>query len=975
MSGGLIRRPNWFVVSKLAAGTREEAVVPIGGAEGAYRVEAIDPRGHITRVAVDPFGQPTRVEEPLGRLTSITRDRHGRVTRTVGPSGHTARAEYVGVELRTQKDETTGALVQMEYEDRYHQLTRASGTGTTEVVNTYDPADPQRKLLKSRTGPPGAPETHYTFDGRGRVLTATDPKGHGTTYTYGGPGNTYDNLRTVSQGPRSATIEYDRFGRDSLNISPSNDISRTEYDLLNRVTRKIDPEGGATVYRYSNGQLYQVTDPKLQTYSFHRDMLGRLGSEVDPRGQWSYTYYDRAGNPTYTKNRRGQVVTAGYNELSQRVWRDADGARTTWSHDPKGLWTEAGNAESTNRIEFDVAGQARKAITTMGGVTYTQVITPDAQGRRKQMDLTAPWGSRMLGYTYNARGHLETLRDLSGGTTTLAYNDDGQEESHTLPTGLVVGRGYPSTHVTASIAYSVPAVEDGVGRGYHQNANGLVDASRMAHYNPIYADQERVRRYTYDRRGWLGSFTDEVYRPEQTGSCADPTAAMDPDGGVCVPGSTETTMLAGGKTYTYDAVGNRTDPARGMTVENGNRLTGIDGYTLSYDADGNLTSKLKPGVDDVQPSWNSLGQMTGAWRHERGIVWYGYDAFGRRVRRTAPDGSVTRYLYDGDDLLMELDGAGNPIREYTHFPGVDRPHSVRSWPNGGATYYYATDNPGHVVGLIDGANQMAAEYHYSPWGEPESVRGNVVQPLRFMAREYEEHSGLYQVRARWYDAQQGRFVSEDPIGLAGGINPYRYAGNDPINKIDPSGMCEEWHTIETTIYPDGTEVDVVVRIYWKGDDCFGGGGGGGGGGPNAPTAQQFQYIECIATQWLRSGWTILSRLHSGRIFVTDHIPSNQNKNAAMWTVVGNPSQPIVIYGGAYGTNGGAFKHPPAEFAYFLGHEARHVAQSDGTLMPRSEFLHRYASDGNFRNVLIENDASHAGRAAVRPGKLAASCSL
>jgi RHS repeat-associated protein len=224
-------------------------------------------------------------------------------------------------------------------------------------------------------------------------------------------------------------------------------------------------------------------------------------------------------------------------------------------------------------------------------------------------------------------------------------------------------------------------------------------------------------------------------------------------------------------------------------VELGNRLTGFEGHFLSYDEDGNLTRRVKPGHDDLTPVWNSLGQMTGAWRYQRGTVSYGYDAFGRRVRRTAPDGTVTRYLYDGDDLLMELDVAGNPIREYTYYPGVDRPHSLRSWPNGGAVYYYATDNPGHVAGVVDGANQVVNKYHYTPWGEPEAVTEGVAQPLRYMAREYDEVTGLYQVRARWYDAQYGRFVSEDPIGLAGGINVYAYADGNPVSNTDPSGLA------------------------------------------------------------------------------------------------------------------------------------------------------------------------------------------
>ena len=186
--------------------------------------------------------------------------------------------------------------------------------------------------------------------------------------------------------------------------------------------------------------------------------------------------------------------------------------------------------------------------------------------------------------------------------------------------------------------------------------------------------------------------------------------------------------------------------------------------------------------------WNSLGQLTQASRYQKGTATYGYDAFDRRVRRTAPDGTVIRYLYDGDDLLMEVDGAGNSIREYTYLPGVDRPHSVRVSQTG-ASYYYATDHPGNVIGLIDGADQVVNQYKYGPWGEPELVNGPIEQPLGYTAREWDATAGLYQVRARWYDPQIGRFVSEDPMGLAGGMNPYAYAANSPLNFTDPSGMA------------------------------------------------------------------------------------------------------------------------------------------------------------------------------------------
>ena len=763
------------------------------------RVEVTDARNNTTRMAVDPLGIPVRVEEPLGRLSRGTTDRHGRMMRSVSPSKNTTVVEYSGVEPRKVINEGTGAVVQMTYEPTFHQLTRVWGTGTTEVVNTYD-LTPQRKLQTSRTGPTGT-ETLYTFDARGRIKTVTDPEGHGTTYTYGGQaGSTYDNLRTVTTGstsPRTTTTVYDRFGRDSLNISPGKDTTRTEYDLLNRVTRAIDPVGGVTAYRYMNGQLYQVTDPKLQTYSFHHDMLGQLGSAVDPRGQWSYAYYDRAGNPTFTRNRRGQVVTALYNALNQRTARYAGTNGTTWSYDSTSLWVASSNAESTDTTFFDAAGRALRTVSLLGAHRYTRTYTMDAEGRRTGLAATGPWsGARTIRYTYDTRGQLDTLQDLSGGTTVLRYDRDGLGASRSFPTGMEAFMGHASTHAGISFGYS----SNVVGTDYKLGQNGLIDARVQYRSNA-----QLARMYSYDKRGWLRGFSDRKFTPSQipnggetcTGGesegCAPPDPScsagqqQDEDTGVCLPQGSFDDL--GGQAYTYDQVGNRTDPARNVTLATGNRLTGMDGYTLDYDADGNLTRKVKSGVDDVRPGWNALGQMDTVWRYQRGTVRYGYDAQGRRVRRTAPDGSVTRYLYDGDDLLMELDGAGNPVREYTYYPGVDQPHSVRM---AGQTYYYVTDQPGSVTGLFNAANGVVNDYRYTPWGETEAGSvATVEQPLGYMAREWDDVAGMYQVRARWYDPQSGRFVSEDPIGLNGGLNPYVYANNSPTNLTDPYGLCPE----------------------------------------------------------------------------------------------------------------------------------------------------------------------------------------
>jgi RHS repeat-associated protein len=867
----------------------EAAVLPAAGTGTAgspaprlqpheVRVEVTDPRGNVSRMALDPFGAPTRVEEPLGRVTSIFRDRHGRVMRTDAHSGHIVLNEYVGVQLRKVTDATTGAVVNAEYEPVFNQPTHVWGTGTTEVWNTYDTADPQRKLLTTRSGTAASPVTSYSYTTRGRVSSVTDPEGHGSFIEYGDVvpgGNPWGNTQKVSVGTasrtyrRTTTLMFDGYGRTITSISPGSDTTRTVYDLNNRVTRSISAQHDTTYYEHRPTGLYRVTDPKGQSYVFNRNLLGWVESEIDPRNQYTYYGYNRSGAATSMTNRRGQTVTSTYDALGRVETRNADGQQTTWSYDPAHRWVQAGNAESTNRTEYDATGRATRVITTLGGVAYTQEIGYDAEGRRNRMDVSGPWtGTRGIGYTYNARGQLDTLTDIAGGITTLTYNDDGQLERRVLPNGAEVVNGYVSTHAPFGIEYNTH-YSHRLSSSYHYDDNGRVDARRTI--RPFGAQlAEYFRRYAYNRRGHLTQWYDEAFTSTYTHECGG-TTEEDPDGGVCIPTDGYITAV---ENYTYDRAGNRTD--RGSVIEAGNRITAFDGYQFTYNADGNLLGKLKPNVDQLSLAWNSLGQVTGAWRAGYGSITYGYDAFGRRVRRTAPDGSVTRYLYDGDDLLMELDGAGNPVREYTYYPGIDNPHSLRVSATG-ASYYYATESPGNVVGLMDGIGQQVNEYRHGPWGRAELVQEGVPQPLRFGAREWDGGSGLYQVRARWYDPQTGRFVSEDPIGLAGGMNVYTYAANNPVNFTDPSGLCPEEASRNNRSVREAANkdcpflLDLIVAesgrssvwsmgsyISNRGSWGFSFGGeaaeasftgGGFGGAPAAPSAPA-PIVQCPNTTWL-----------------------------------------------------------------------------------------------------------------------------
>src|SRR5437773_1396068 len=137
---------------------------------------------------------------------------------------------------------------------------------------------------------------------------------------------------------------------------------------------------------------------------------------------------------------------------------------------------------------------------------------------------------------------------------------------------------------------------------------------------------------------------------------------------------------------------------------------------------------------------------------------------------------------------MELDTLGSRVAEYTYYPGADNPESVRRHDRGDTTYYYVSDESRNIVGLLKRTASgivIANSYSYDPFGVLESSTGSVLNSLRFAGREYDSETGLYYFRARYYDPAVGRFVSEDPIGLGGGINQYAYASNDPVNGSDP----------------------------------------------------------------------------------------------------------------------------------------------------------------------------------------------
>ena len=159
----------------------------------------------------------------------------------------------------------------------------------------------------------------------------------------------------------------------------------------------------------------------------------------------------------------------------------------------------------------------------------------------------------------------------------------------------------------------------------------------------------------------------------------------------------------------------------------------------------------------------------------------------RRIFKNV-DGTVTSYIYDGEDILHEYDGTNVLQARYTHGAGTDEPLIM---DRAGTIHYYHADGLGSITELTDNNGDVAQSYLYDAYGNlltPITIEN----PFTFIGREFDKESGLFFYRARYYDSGSGRFLNEDPIGFVGGdINLYRYVANDPINCVEPDGAMDQ----------------------------------------------------------------------------------------------------------------------------------------------------------------------------------------
>lgn len=682
-----------------------------------------DSLGVSTSYTYGSLGLVTREVDGVGGVTSRTYDANGRVTATTDALGRTWSSSYDTLGRLLTSSNPLGQVSVLQYVGQDPRPTGMSSPSGRAMTMVYD----IRGNLLSVADPAGA-ATRMAYNAAGDLTLVTNALGQGSTVSYNAWG-----LPTSITDPlgRSGTKTYDGLGRVVQATNGAGETVRYTYDALDRVTAVQDALGQSTAFAYdAGGRLQTVADAKGFVTRFEYDAHGRRSAEVAPDGRRT-TYAHRADNLLATITWPDNTTIGYQYDNNKRVVRETAGAEvTTYAYDALGRLTAASGPGGAVGFSYDAAG--RMLTETSGGRTHT--ITRNVEGERTNL---AFLGLNQA-YTRDVRGQVTRMASAVG---DFDFDFDG------------LGR-------RSRLAYP-----DGSTAIYTFDAGGrLTELRHSGAFNATYAfafdAADRVSRVAGDGADWnygydaLGRLT-RAERGSQLYS------------------------------YTLDAVGNILDDGRAYDINH--RLMSDANRTYLHDQRGNLTQEQDraTGARAVY-SWNVKNQLLQIQYFDgasavtpRRTLSFTYDPLGRRSSRV-DNGVTQRFVYDGKALLGVLDSAGNVLSYHVQGPSGDEPLAV---VGAGRARFIHADQRGSTRAVTEGG-VLIGQYRYGPYGEDLGGIPDVV--FGFGGREH-DGEGLYFHRARFRSVHQQRFLSADPVGLAGGFNRYRYADADPVNLADPDG--------------------------------------------------------------------------------------------------------------------------------------------------------------------------------------------
>jgi RHS repeat-associated protein len=713
-----------------------------------------------------------------------------------------ALARRVGV-----NDPATGSSSKVYSSITGQLLSEAHGSQTTSY-DYYPSSDPSAGRLRTKTDPNGK-KVHFNYNSRGEMIQTWGDATYPLEYVFDGYGQRTE-LHTFRGGSGWQGNSWPTSSTGTMDVTLW--IFQPSTGLL---TDKQDASGRAVSHTYDVlGRLLTRSWARVDagnnritaTYSYHpytAETIGIAYSDTTTPAI-SFTYdrsghqsniTDAAGTHTLTHNAAGQLLTdqiAGglLDQVSVNVSYDGFLRRTSLqsSHNTTALVTQIYGYDTASRLQTVTSGSqtATYAYYPSSGLLNTTTFSSGAQisrsydglGRWESVTTTAPALGTIASYTYtyNSLDQRTRVTREDNSYWSYAYNDRGE---------LTDGKKYWSDDTPVAGQQSEYAF-DNLGNRTSARAGGDSQGLnlRLSTYsaNSVNQYQQRIVPGTIDV---LGS--------------ANPTAT--------VTVNQQAAYRRGSYYHTELPVNNTLTPVYQhieVSENNGGTITTTDSdvylpqspETYSYDADGNLTGDGRwTYVWDAENRLVRIEAAASVPAEAKARLEFLYDWMGRRIQKKVyawniPTSSyqlesTTKFIYDGWNLVAELDSSNAVTRNYIW--GLGGIHLIGQ---PGETYIAGSDANQNVTSLLKvSTGTVSARYDYDPFGRVLKSAGEAadLNALKFSSMYTDVESGLIYYGYRYYNPETGSWISRDPIEEDGGNNLYS-SGNDVVNAIDALGL-------------------------------------------------------------------------------------------------------------------------------------------------------------------------------------------